>query len=135
MATNRARHQRPAPRAPRARPRQSKVKRHYGIRRSPQERHRSWQEFSDHARNDPKAAIEGDFKAVLAGLVIATLGSLLVGGDAYWTIWSSSPGPPVPIFGVIVFFIGGVIIVTGIVLAILCIVVNLLARVTRRSKT
>jgi hypothetical protein len=89
----------------------------------------------DHARTDPKAALEGDFKAMLAGLVIAILGSLLIGGDAYWTVWSSSPGPPVRILGVIVFFIGGAIILAGIVFASLCIVVNLLARVTKRSKS
>ena len=89
----------------------------------------------DHARTDPKAALEGDLKAMLAGLVIAILGSFLVGGDAYWTVWSSSPGPPVPILGVIVFFIGGAIILAGIVLAFLCIVVNLLARVTKQRES
>ena len=89
----------------------------------------------DHARTDPKAALEGDLKAMLAGLMIAILGSLLVGGDAYWTVWSSSPGPPVPLLGVIVFFIGGGIILAGIVLAALCIVVNTLARITKRSKS
>ena len=72
---------------------------------------------------------------MLAGLVIAILGSFLVGGDAYWTVWSSSPGPPVPILGVIVFFIGGAIILAGIVLAFLCIVVNLLARVTKQRES
>jgi hypothetical protein len=88
----------------------------------------------EHARTDPKAALEGDFKAMLAGLVIVVLGSFLVGGDAYCTVWSSSPGPPVPTLGAVVFFIGGAIILAGIVLAFLCIVVNLLARVAKRSK-
>jgi uncharacterized membrane protein YedE/YeeE len=89
----------------------------------------------DHTRTDPKAALEGDFKAMLAGLVIAIVGSFLVGGDTYLTVWSSSPGPPLPILGVIVFFIGGAIILAGIVLVFLCVVLNLLARKTKRNQS
>jgi hypothetical protein len=62
---------------------------------------------------------------------MATLGSLLVESDAYWTLWSSRPEPPVPILGVIVFFFGGAIILAGVALVVLCVVVTLLARVTR----
>jgi uncharacterized membrane protein YedE/YeeE len=135
VAVKRVSHQRAVPRAPTVRRRRPKTKRGHGFRRDPREKGRSWREFLDHARTDPKAALEGDLKAMLAGLVIAILGSFLVGGDAYWTVWSSSPGPPVPILGVIVFFIGGAIILAGIVLAFLCIVVNLLARVTKQRES
>jgi hypothetical protein len=135
VAVKRVSHQRAVPRAPTVRRRRWKIERGQSSRRAPREEHRSWREFLDHARTDPKAALEGDLKAMLAGLMIAILGSLLVGGDAYWTVWSSSPGPPVPLLGVIVFFIGGGIILAGIVLAALCIVVNTLARITKRSKS
>lgn len=134
MAVKRVSHQRAVPRAP-VRRRRLKIRRGQILRRSQRENHRSWREFLDHTRTDPKAALEGDFKAMLAGLVIAIVGSFLVGGDTYLTVWSSSPGPPLPILGVIVFFIGGAIILAGIVLVFLCVVLNLLARKTKRNQS
>jgi len=130
MATKPVSHQRPVPRAPTRRRRTPKVR----FQRGPKQHHQSWGEFLAAVRSDPKAALEGDFRAVLAGLVIIFLGSVLVGGDAYWTVWSSSPGPPTPILGIIVFFIGGVIVLAGLVLAVLCLIVNVLARMSRRTK-
>jgi hypothetical protein len=137
VAVKRVSHQRAVPR-PLVRRSRSKLRRGPGVRRGPKEKqegHRSWREFLAHARTDPKAALESDLKAMLAGLMIAIVGSLLVGGDAYWTLWSSSPGPPVPILGVIVFFVGGAIILAGVVLACLCVVINLLARVTKKNQS
>ena len=56
-----------------------------------------------------------------------------MGGTFYWTVLNTNPGPAVPVLGIIVFFIGGAIILMGIVLAILCIAVNVRARLTGRS--
>jgi hypothetical protein len=75
-------------------------------------------------RRDPKASLEGDLKAVLAGVVITFFGSVLVAGTAYWTHLNTQPGPPMPVFGTVIFFIGGIVIVIGLVLALLCIGVN-----------
>jgi hypothetical protein len=75
-------------------------------------------------REDPKAGLEGDLKAVLVGLVITFFGSIFVAGTFYWTVLNSQPGPAMPIFGTVIFFIGGVIIVAGVIMAVLCLGVN-----------
>jgi len=75
-------------------------------------------------RKDPKAALEGDLKAMLAGLAIAFLGSIFVAGTFYWIVLNSQPGPAMPILGTVIFFIGGVVIVAGLAMALLCLGVN-----------
>jgi hypothetical protein len=61
---------------------------------------------------------------MVVGLVIAFFGSVLVGGTFYWTVLNSQPGPAMPIFGTIIFFIGGIVVVTGLIMAVLCLGVN-----------
>jgi hypothetical protein len=85
---------------------------------------RSWKEFRAHMREDPKAALEGDLKAVVVGLVIIFFGSMFVAGTFYWTVLNTQPGPAMPILGTVIFFVGGVIMVTGLTMAILCLGVN-----------
>jgi hypothetical protein len=76
-------------------------------------------------RKEPKAALEGDLKAVLVGLVVTFLGSIFVAGTFYWTVLNAQPGPAMPIFGTVLFFLGGAVIVIGVIMAILCLGVNL----------
>ncbi len=75
-------------------------------------------------RRDPKASLEGDLKAVLVGVVITFAGSVLVAGTYYWTRLNTQPGPPMPVLGTVIFFIGGAVIVIGVVLALLCLAVS-----------
>ena len=84
-------------------------------------------------KDNPKAALEDDLKAVLVGLVIACMGSLIVGGNVYWNKFSTQPGPALPILGTIIFALGIALVGVGIVVAILCIAVKVWVIFGRRN--
>jgi hypothetical protein len=90
---------------------------------------------------NPKTAFEDDLKVALVGVVVAFLGSLITAGGWYFSgttrnvvIAGQQPASPEPIIGVIVFFVGFVIIGIGAIAAILCVVLYLRGRFARRTR-
>jgi hypothetical protein len=76
-----------------------------------------------------------DLKAVLVGAVIVFLGSMFASGGYYWTVLNNEPAGPLPTFGGVIFYLGLSIMVIGAVLAVLCVGVNLAARLSRQGRT
>ena len=88
----------------------------------------------------PKAAFEEDLTVALVGVVIAFLGSIITAGGWYYSgatryvvIAGQRQAAPEPIIGVIIFFIGIVVIGIGVIAAILCVVLYIWGRFARRK--
>jgi hypothetical protein len=91
---------------------------------------------------NPKTAFEDDLKVALVGVVIVFLGSLITAGGWYFSgttrsvvIAGQQPAAPEPIIGVIVFFVGIVIIGIGVIAAVLCVVLYVKGRFARHKES